>query len=540
MRGARHAALAVLVALAAAASGACSAAEDGEDPGSAEDAQRESEFYGKDRVRAKLLGHPERIPASLEGFETLFGMGRSCARRDSKEIFVVEESQTRLAGPQERHDVTATKLMPRAVITGCNTGDLSDPATSKTSYSLMAALISDEGMRESPRGDTMRTWPLEVMALDDDTGLYNFYVFEPATTPADPWAPLPANTPGRVTRVFRAKEARPGRDGQGTFKVFEARHKKGTSPTDPVQPTGGGKRCFNCHVNGGPLMNELRDPWTNWVSIQKTLPKAALYGTTSTLVSEAVVNTTTGRSSLANDLEPIMRTAAQAYVYGSNRGNGWARLTLDGKLPGGGAKVVESLFCETELNYVSAAQSLPLESFVDPDAAGPASLVAPPSFGSDLVPFLFPVRSVRDKETEGWLVSKGYLDYATVMAIRLLDDENDIFSPARCGYLSEVAQGIGDDPSKFGEKIRAVLTPKLAGLPWKATQPKRFAYLTALLTPGVRREVAQREYLTELTARFEAMPRTDQAVKAKERYRKARAREKFSGASNPLPVLDPR
>ena len=287
-------------------------------------------------------------------------------------------------------------------------------------------------------------------------------------------------------------------------------------------------------------MNELRDPWTNWVSIQKSLPKASLSGATKELVSESVVATQTGRSSLANDLEPVMRTATQAYVYGTSRSNGWARLTLDDKSPGGGAKLVESLFCETELNYVTAGQSLPLEAFVDPDAAGPASVVAPPSFGSDLVPFLLPFRSVRDKETEGCLVSKGYLDYATVMGIRLLDDENDIISPARCGYLDEVSQGLGNDPAKFGDRIRAVLNPKRDALPWKAAQPKRWAYLKALLTPGIRREATEREYLTELNARYERMPKTDQAIKAKERFRKARAREKVSGTSNPLPVLDPK
>ena len=57
--------------------------------------------------------------------------------------------------------------MPRAVITGCNTGNIADPATAKASYSLMAALISDEGMHDSAKGDTIRTWPLVVMALDD-------------------------------------------------------------------------------------------------------------------------------------------------------------------------------------------------------------------------------------------------------------------------------------------------------------------------------------------------------------------------------------
>ena len=65
------------------------------------DATADQDFYGADRVGAMLKGHPEKIPASYEAFEKLFGVGRSCIRIDSKEIFVIEEKQTRLPGPKE-------------------------------------------------------------------------------------------------------------------------------------------------------------------------------------------------------------------------------------------------------------------------------------------------------------------------------------------------------------------------------------------------------------------------------------------------------
>jgi len=326
--------------------------------------------------------------------------------------------------------------------------------------------------------------------------------------------------------------------GYGQFNVFEKRLQKGKAVTAEAQPIGGGNRCFNCHVNGAPLMNEMQDPWTNWVSFKNTLPPAPMSGTTQQLVSQAVPNASTGTSGLANDLEPIMRAAIQNYVFGSTKTNGWANATIAGTQPGGISRMLESVFCETELNYVSASQSLPLELFVDKDAAGPSSITPPPSFGDDKTPFQLPVRSARDKETESWLIQKKFLSAPTAMAVRLLDDENDIFSPARCNLLPAITKDLGTDPSKVDQRIRTVLTSKLDALAFKTTQPKRAAYLKSLLTVGIRREVAQREYLDELSARFNAAPKTDQAVKVKERFRKARARDKFNTRSTPLPIID--
>jgi hypothetical protein len=484
----------------------------------------EGAFYGNDRVGAVLKGHPEKVPATFDAFETTFGVGRACQRKDSKEIFVVEESETRLEGGS-----TATKLMPRAVITGCNTGDLSDPASVTRSYGLFAALISDPQMHESEKGDTMRMWPLEVMALDETTGLYNFYVFEPAVTPDDPWAVLPPSTPGQVTRIHREVD-----------KVLEQHLEKGKPVTDAAPPAQGSKRCFACHVNGAPLMNEMRDPWTNWVSFKKALPASTLWETTKSLVSEAVPDSKSGRSSLANDLEPIMRTAIQSYVFGTTKTNGWAHATVRGEQPGGVKKMLESVFCETELNYVTASQSLPLEIWVDPDTIIGTDITPPPSFGDDTLPFEFPIRSAFDQQTESWLTENRYLSAPVVTAIRLLDDENDIFASARCNVLPEIVKDLPTDPAKVLAKIRTVLTAKLATLSFKTTQPKRAAYIKALLgaKPPEDDAPVQTEYLTERVARFTAADKTDKAVSTKEAFRKKSAVAKFSGRSNPLPVLE--
>jgi hypothetical protein len=286
-------------------------------------------------------------------------------------------------------------------------------------------------------------------------------------------------------------------------------------------------------------MNELRDPWTNWVSFKNTITHSQMSGLTAELVAEAVPNASTGRASLANDLEPIIRAATTEYVDGTTRTNGWARSTLAGKLPGGVPVMLESVFCQTELNYASASQSIPLEIWLDPDAAGPASSIVPPaSFGGDGLPFLLPIRSTRDRDVELWLIQNGYFTQATAMAIRLWDDENDVFSTSRCDLHPEVIRNLPSEPAKIGEHIRTFLESKIGTLQPLAGQPARIEYIKQLLRPGVRREVAQRNYLAELTARFDQLPKTDQAVKAKERFRKARAREKFAGRSNPLPILE--
>lgn len=58
------------------------------------------------------------------------------------------------------------------------------------------------------KNDVMSFDPLEVMSLDDKTGLMNYYVFEPTQK----------GKPGKVTRVFR--------DSQGNVLAAHARQRK--------------------------------------------------------------------------------------------------------------------------------------------------------------------------------------------------------------------------------------------------------------------------------------------------------------------------
>jgi len=402
--------------------------------------------------------------------------------------------------------------MPRAVITGCNKGDTGDPASLKNSYSLMTALVS----REDARGDTLSMTPLEVIAFDDKTGLFNFYVFEATAT----------GKPGTVTRFWRNKDG----------KVMQRRLASGSkTPADAKPHTH--DACFRCHVNGAPLMNELAEPWTNWISPKKRLPTVAMSGTTKELVDSA---------SLADMLEGIIRAGTDQYVGGSRAKAGWLNRTRDGLLPGGIAKIVEPLFCETELNYVSSDTrlGLPPQVFFDPAVTANASLAFPnPPAGPRPIPFLFPIRAHHNEAAERALEKRDYVTDGMIAAIRLIDDENDIFSAKRCGVFTDVKRELAKaeggeadkrlEPRDVKELLKRVIK---AAMPTLGLQPARLEYMNARLA-GTVADKKQAAYNTELAQRLETMDKSPAAIRARDVARKKAAEGLFPNPANPRPVF---
>src|SRR6185436_2932452 len=99
------------------------------------------------------------------------------------------------------------------------------------------------------------------------------------------------------------------------------------------------------------------------------------------------------------------------YINGNSSKAGWASRIRDGLLPGGASKLVESLFCQGELNYLSSDTTLgvPLQVFFDPAVTASAGLSMPdPPSGKAPTPFLFPIRAVRDEAVERMLVKRDY------------------------------------------------------------------------------------------------------------------------------------
>jgi hypothetical protein len=282
-------------------------------------------------------------------------------------------------------------------------------------------------------------------------------------------------------------------------------------------------------------MNELSEPWTNWVSPKKRLPTDKLSGLTKELVSSA---------SLADQFEGIVRSATEEYVQGKKGAKdvGWLARVRSGLLPGGVARVVRPLFCESDLNYLSAdsTKGVPEQVFFDPSVSAAAGLPIPdPPSGNVPVPFLFPIRSVFDETVQAALVDAGLVAFDVAVAIRLLDDENDVFSPQRCGVFDDLSKelaklGAQPAPASVASTIKRVVESKAGAM--KMT-PARLAYFKVRLAEGDH-EAAQQAYNAELQKRFAAL---DQHIGPRETKRKDLAHKKFPGDSSdsPLPILDP-
>lgn len=521
------------LAIVAVAASACSSSDEG--ASGTDDVVSAAGFFGNDRVGNRLKDLPDsdpcKFPKNYQEVEKCFSIGRVCQRRDSKEVFVVEEKQTRDVHGEA---ATATATVPRAVVTGCNTGDRTDPSTMEQSFSLMVGLFSPPG--NSNHGDSLLFEPVEVMALDETTGLYNFYVF------------------GRdgIARVFR--------DERGVVRERKMTS-RGTSPAGPPSEH---ERCFKCHVNGGPIMNELSDPWTNWVSFKKNYSVSAeLSGTTKDLVDLAKPNAAAGTSSLAGDLEQTMRAAACRFVGGkackngaidlSEEQNGLGDAILTGKQPGGIPRLLKSVFCETELHYVSASQSVPAQVFFDPQAVAAASLPPVPTDGDTRFPFLMPIRSELDKAVELYMIGRHLLAPSTVQAIRAIDDESDVFSNERCGVWKDLTAGElptqgGALNTKIREELRGRLEPGPKAFSFVASQPARTAHLKALLARGQSQaevSATRAAYMDEVRTRFNKLrdgfqnyTEVRDQLEARIKARKDRVPGLFKDGA-PFPVLEP-
>jgi hypothetical protein len=385
--------------------------------------------------------------------------------------------------------------------------------------------VSSPDAPNAAKNDPMVLTPVEVMALDEKTGLYNFYVFESNG----------AGKTGTVTRVQRQPDG----------AIHEYRKEPGKTLKTSTNPD---KRCFNCHVNGGPLMNEMTEPWTNWVSTHKMLPESELAGETLSIVSEAAApHGEHTRSSLANDLEQTMRAGIRTWVTGvaTAPGSGHGPETLSGVQPNGLAGLLKSSFCETELNFASAFDTVPLELFLDPSAVSGGSYSRPPSDPADIFPILLPVRSEMDKRIELFLQKAGYLSARTISALRAVDDVNDVFSPLRCGIYQEVVKGLPTAPADVDAKVRKVIGTKLTAKSIPAGA--RSTYIAKLIDPTVddaKVKEAKAVYLAEASKTFMAATALlgttagKKQLKARVQARKDAAQKMFPNPANPLPVLD--
>ncbi|NUP10412.1 MAG: hypothetical protein HOW73_30550 [Polyangiaceae bacterium] len=511
----------LFIAAVSAATAAGAVGCEGEETSDEQDIAETKELFGDDRVADVLKGDLTKVPRNWGEFETLFGVGRACKRTDSKEIYVVEESSSRATGEQQETDM----LLPRAVVTGCNTGEknaANEPLYQ--SYSLMAALFSSPDVPGAKDGDPMVFDRVEVMALDRTTGLYNFYVMTPSSD---------SSAPGTLQRI----QLRPDNSVYVYTKAPSKRLSKKKS-TDRL--------CNNCHVNMGPLMNEMHEPWTNWISTHKTLPEAAaeLTGETRSIVSEAVsIDGSHSRLGLANDLEKTMMAAIRVWNEGqySVAGSGFVQAAIDGDQPQGLPGLLKSVFCETELQYASAFGTVPVELFVDPGAVAGGNFQPPTSYATDVFPILMPVRADMDERIETALIKKKVVSQKTAIAIRLVDDANDVFSSVRCNLHGPATADLPTDATKVDAHLRAFLRDKVDAL---YQEGARRDYARALLDDSVTDvKPARTAYLGVASAIYAREAQKLQSsegraeLKARSQTRKEAARKMFDRDANPMPIL---
>lgn len=438
------------------------------------------EVFGDDRVADVLGRDPARAPRTFAEHEAMFGVGRACGR----ETFVIEEQGTRFAEVM----VPLAHVAPRAIVAGCGTS-----AELAASYGLFTVMPADPA-RDAL--DPLAPAPVEVMALDRRTGTYSFYVFDDSS----------------VQRIVR----------DASDQVFTLTARRDGAPPTRVPS---GPRCYGCHVQGGPIMASLADPWTSWISVRHEKALGSYRGETASVMT---------RVSGGDELEPIVRNALRVMTVGlpGVPDSGLGPRTLAGLEPGGLPRLLRSVFCETELQWASASDTVPLQLFVDPGAAAGAGLMRPAA--GDAFPSLFPIRSEIDQRIEEWLVLRNLLSIETVRVVRLLDDANDVFSRARCSAFDAVLAGLPSEPEKIDAHVRRALAPIVAALP---SVPA--SYARALFGDGDV-AAARDAYFTMIRVRLArdvAALGSDRATwEARVSTRRAAARAMFPTSAHPLPL----
>jgi hypothetical protein len=360
---------------------------------------------------------------------------------------------------------------------------------------------------------------LEAIALDADTGLYNFYNF----TFVD-------QKPTTLERFIRDEKGDVTRVSFDGAKVAEA-------------PSSVGKACFGCHIGGSPIMNPLREPWTNWFSTRKTkqASQASDLNDTASALIKAALSFDDDKLSLANDLEQIIRPAIETWAHGHKSDTGYVHAVLNPpqsstfKKKDGLKELFRSVFCETTLNFASSSDRVPLELFADPDIVLPKALVDPMEAvykkedsilasgeeekieafevdrkAADLVieaprvvaeepefPLAIPVRAEQDRAVERALISRGYLTNEMALAIRLLDDEHDVFSKARCGVLDQItAETLAKEPADFKSALHTLLTGIATKGLEHASTDRRLKYMKAVLAADNTVTAMAKDYFT--------------------------------------------
>ncbi|MBX7078521.1 MAG: hypothetical protein K1X88_04970 [Nannocystaceae bacterium] len=228
-------------------------------------------------------------------------------------------------------------------------------------------------------------------------------------------------------------------------------------------------RCGACHRDGGVLMKELDDPWLHWEAAARPLPGAdAIFARHGALM---------GNRGDGKELETLVRAGNDAIIA--------SRIAAD-RRPEARAvrKLLRPLFCSEQVNLdaggtqVDAPLSgLDADALVDPslgvtqvltlDPAAYTAALATVGQRLDGVPdrvdtefaFAFPERSGFEHAYLAALQREGLVDEDLLLDVLTIDFTRPLFSDARCGLLQFVPESL---PQIDAASIRAGLDAALA------------------------------------------------------------------------------
>jgi hypothetical protein len=214
-------------------------------------------------------------------------------------------------------------------------------------------------------------------------------------------------------------------------------------------------RCSGCHMNGGPIMKELKAPHDSWWRLQRPLPLGAMR--------------------IAPELQPILSAVVDAGDFAGWVKAGDQKLLKSARYLGLRSQLtlqeqLRPLFCEQEVNLESDTRPLesadqevraPVGLFVNTRLlpSGPDHIVLPKalyvgaleSFGSAFFDFQSnqtppgqidgdhafetPVKSYSDMLLVDTMVAQGLIDADFVADVLAVDLSRPMFSPERCRLL---------------------------------------------------------------------------------------------------------
>lgn len=458
-----------------------------------------SPVAGDDRVGDLLRGGA--VPRSLNELEQALGVGRACSN-PVRGIYVIEEQQTRRGGER----VITESVVPRVVFDGCLAREGGSPDAGSGSLFLVLSSDPDGGR------DPLDTTTVEAMAFDRSALRYNFYELT-----------LEENGSAMVSRFVR----------QSAREVSEIRANARSGAYELFPRSNGA--CFGCHIHGTLIMNELADPWHGWISPRKLDAQESYDGETRALVETALGRAQGSPASLASVLSSHVRAGARA-ALGTEVEERLAEAQGVGPNAQQAAKILlDAVLCENDLGFATSSGDAPMAVAFDPDAVADAFLGAVPT------PFpvvQFPTRSLADREIARTLQELGIFTQTTLVATRLVDDEQDIFSEKRCGLATQLHDAT---PEVWDELLRVELRRVVAsGDLGELTAD----YVDALLDATSftdRIASARSAYFLDLAARLRtkvAFYETAEGVSFLEGVvaeRRARARAMFPSATSPLP-----